>query len=91
MEIDTTEECEDALLWAYDLGINLYASRSSAVYVGYWGHVPYQCSYQSGSLSDDSGDLTYHFSTYDSPDDVSSFETGFYKMICKKGNEGPTY
>ena len=78
MEIDNSEECEDARLWAYDLGISLYSSRSSSVYVGSWDHVPSQCSYQSG------GDLTFHFNTRDI-DDVASFESGVYKMICRKG------
>jgi len=78
MEIDNSEECEDARLWAYDLGISFYASRSSSVYVGDWGHVPSQCSYQSG------GDLTFHFNKND-VDDVASFESGGYKMICRKG------
>ena len=78
MEIDTSEECEDARLWAHDLGLNFYASRSSIVYVGSWSHVPFQCSYQSG------GDLTFHFSKMDN-DDVANFESGAYKMICRKG------
>ena len=85
MEIDNSEECEDARLWAYDLGISFYASRSSSVVVGSWNHVPSQCSYQSGSVSDD-GDLTFHFNTGDF-DGVASFESGFYKMICRKGTE----
>ena len=84
MEIDNYEECEDARLWAYDLGINLYSSRSSFVYGGSWTYVPSQCSYQSGSVSSD-GDLTFHFNTRDI-DDVANFESGFYKMICRKGN-----
>ena len=83
MEIDNYEECEDARLWAYDLGINLYSSRSSSVYGGSWTYVPSQCSYQSGSVSSD-GDLTFHFNTRDI-DDVANFESGFYKMICRKG------
>ena len=83
MEIDNSEECEDARLWAYDLGINFYSSRSSSVYVGTWNHVPFQCSYQSGTVSN-AGDLAFHFNTQDN-DDVASFESGAYKMICRKG------
>ena len=83
MEIDTSEECEDARLWAYDLGLNFYNSRSSSVYGGSWTYVPSQCSYQSGSVSSD-GDLTFHFNTRDI-DDVANFESGLYKMICRKG------
>ena len=79
MEIDNAEECEDARLWAYDLGINFYTSRSSSVVEGSWSHVPSQCSYQSA------GDLSYHFNKND-VDDVASFESGGYKMICRKGN-----
>ena len=80
MEIDNSEECEDARLWAYDLGINFYNSRSSSVYVGNWDYVPSQCSYQSGN------DLTFHFNTRDI-DDVANFESGYYKMICRKGTD----
>ena len=83
MEIDNDEECEDARLWAYDLGINFYSSRSSKVYVVSSSNAPSQCSYQSGSISD-SGDLAYLFNTRDT-DDVANFESGFYKMICRKG------
>ena len=78
MDIDTNVECEDALLWAFDLGINMYSSRSSSVYSGSWGHVPYKCSYQSG------GDLTYHFNSHDSGE-PSDFLSGTYKKICRKG------
>ena len=86
MEIDNSEECEDARLWAYDLGINLYSSRSSSVYVGSWSNAPSQCSYQSGSVSNDNGDLAFHFNKKDI-DDVANFESGYYKMICRKGTD----
>ena len=86
MEIDNSEECEDARLWAYDLGINLYSSRSSSVYVGYFKNAPSKCSYQSGTTSNDNGDLTFHFNTRDS-DDVARFESGYNKKICRKGTD----
>ena len=78
MDIDTDVECEDALLWAFDLGINLYSTRSSSVVSGSWGSVPYKCSYQSG------GDLAYHFNSRDTGE-PTAFLSGNYKMICRKG------
>ena len=83
MEIDNSEECEDARLWAYDLGISLYSSRSSSVYEGSWTSVPSHCSYQSGSVPN-AGDLAFHFNTKDT-NDVANFESGGYKMNCRKG------
>ena len=79
MGIETVEECEDALLWALDLGINMYSSRSSSVVQARRSYDPYQCHYQSG------GDLAFHFNTYDSGSDSSGFINGDDKLICRKG------
>ena len=59
--------------------------RSSSVHVGSWSNAPSQCSYQSGSISND-GDLAFHFNKKDI-DDVANFESGYYKMICRKGTD----
>ena len=75
-EIKTAEECNDALKWATQLGITLQ-SRTSLVN-GYWGHVPYQCSYQYN------GDQAFHFNNRKS-NNRNNLLGGRYRMLCKKG------
>ena len=77
-EIETLDECTDALTWSVDLGIQGWQTRFSVVQEGSWDYVPYQCSYQSN------GDLAFYFGT-EPHKNAEEFSNGNYQMICKKG------
>ena len=78
-EIETPDECNEALQLAAVLDITLNARKHlvSGAYSDQLG-VPHQCSYQAG------GDQAFHFNnllTVDNP----GFVNGGYHMICKNG------
>ena len=75
-EIETEEECKDALAHVYLLGITLQ-SRKSLV-SGSYDDIPFQCSYQSN------GDQAFYFNKKE-VSNAKGFPSGEYKMICKKG------
>ena len=78
-EITTKYECEKALDYAEELGIDL-GGRKHLV-SGSWSYVPSHCSYQAG------GDKAFHFNARNTSN-VRHFENGMYQMICKTGNTG---
>ena len=77
-DITTSEECNDALKWSLELGLNV-VKRTSLVGPGAWDHVPYGCSYLYS-------DKAFHWCTNDQNRfNVPGFISGEYKMVCKKG------
>ena len=71
-EITTADECKEALKWAKKLWITL--QNRTSLETGWWGHVPYQCSYQYY------GDKAFHFNYK-----KMKTKNASYRMICKKG------
>ena len=80
-EITTKEECDDALKFAPQLGIDL-RGRKHVVYGG-WNFVPPQCSYLA------KGDQAFHFNIRGSYH-AGWFIQGVFTMICKhdQGQDG---
>ena len=78
-EITMEDECKEALKWAKTLWIT--PQNRTSVVTGFWGHVPYQCSYQYN------GDKSFYFN-YKKSNNTKILQTSrgsIYRMICKKG------
>ena len=74
-EITTPDECENAMRFAYSLGIHLKPHKQ--LVITQVKHVPFQCSVQAGGH----GDQIMIFNQKETN------VTGTYRMICKKGRK----
>ena len=76
-EIETLDECKDAMRWSEDLGIHSW-TKAGQITTASWTGIAPQCSYQSN------GEQHFHFNTLETENAVQ-FLDGNYQMICKKG------